>query len=177
MPPFSALSTAPREEGKMAFPRQPFSLFFLNPFEFFGVVLADLGLRIKWAGLPFFLLGLGLGWWLKAISSCIFGPPWTTGLVRLWTLGGSPRCWALDPWWITEVLGFGPLVDHWGVGLGLPWTEKMGLYTVKDIWDGRWLKDRRDRVVELEQEQLRCVEPTWVCSCSLTYLFQAQQLL
>jgi hypothetical protein len=61
MPPFSASSTAPRDEGKMAFPRQPFSLFFLNPFEFFGVVLTDLGLKIKWAGLPFFLLGLGLG--------------------------------------------------------------------------------------------------------------------
>jgi hypothetical protein len=30
--PFSALSTVPREEGKMAFPRQPFSLFFFELF-------------------------------------------------------------------------------------------------------------------------------------------------
>jgi hypothetical protein len=30
MSPFSALSTVPREEGKMAFPRQPFSLFFFE---------------------------------------------------------------------------------------------------------------------------------------------------
>jgi hypothetical protein len=30
MSPFSASSTVPREEGKMAFPRQPFSLFFFE---------------------------------------------------------------------------------------------------------------------------------------------------
>ena len=30
MSPFSALSTVPREEGNMAFPRQPFSLFFFE---------------------------------------------------------------------------------------------------------------------------------------------------
>jgi hypothetical protein len=27
------------------------------------------------------------------------------------------------------LLGFGPLVDHWGVGFGPWWTEKIGLYT------------------------------------------------
>ena len=27
------------------------------------------------------------------------------------------------------LLGFGPLVDHWGVGSGPWWTEKIGLYT------------------------------------------------
>jgi hypothetical protein len=26
------------------------------------------------------------------------------------------------------LLGFGPLVDHWGVGFGPWWTEKIGLY-------------------------------------------------
>jgi hypothetical protein len=27
------------------------------------------------------------------------------------------------------LLGFGPLVDHWGVEFGPWWTEKIGLYT------------------------------------------------
>ena len=48
---FSALSTVPREEGKMAFPRQPFSLFFFE--SLLNLVLADLSLVIKWARLPF----------------------------------------------------------------------------------------------------------------------------
>ncbi len=28
------------------------------------------------------------------------------------------------------LMGLGPLADYWGVGVGLPWTEKTGLYRV-----------------------------------------------
>jgi hypothetical protein len=54
--PFSTLSTVPREEGKMAFPRQPFSLFFFH--QFLNLALADLSLMIRWAGLPLSSFGL-----------------------------------------------------------------------------------------------------------------------
>ena len=29
------------------------------------------------------------------------------------------------------LMGLGPLTDYWGVGLGLPWTEKTDLYIKK----------------------------------------------
>ena len=91
--PFSASSTVPREEGKMAFPRQPFSLFFfLISFNSSGVVLADLSLVIKWAGLPFLFWVLDLADGFLAISFHVLST------VDYWA------CWALDPWWITEML-------------------------------------------------------------------------
>jgi hypothetical protein len=55
---------------------------------------------IGWAGLPFLLLGLDLADGFLAISLPCF------------VYRGHWACWALDPWWITEVLDFGPLVDH-----------------------------------------------------------------
>ena len=92
MPPFSALSTAPREEGKMAFPRQPFSLFFLNHFEPSGVVLTDLSLVNKWAGLPFFFWVLDLVDGFRPFPFT-FWLPWTTGLDGFWTSGRLLGCW------------------------------------------------------------------------------------
>ena len=72
---------------------------------------------IRWAGLSFLFWALDLADGFLAISFHVLST------MDYWA------CWALDPWWITEVLDFEPLVDHWGVGHGLPWTEKMGLYT------------------------------------------------
>ena len=72
----------------MAFPRQPFSLFFLNQF-FLNLALADLSLMIKWAGLLLIDLVFGPGGWLRGhFSSCA-------------VYRGS-----------LDLLGFGLLVDH-----------------------------------------------------------------
>ena len=71
----------------------------------FGAAVADLNLGIKWAGLLLISLVLRLGGWLLGHFSSCLGYRGPLGL-----------------------LGFGPLTDHWGVGLGLSWTEKMGLY-------------------------------------------------
>ena len=92
MPPFSASSTTPREEGKMTFPRQPFSLFFLNHFEPFGVVLTDLSPVNKWAGLPFFFWVLDLVDGFRPFPFT-FWLPWTTRLDGLWTSGRLLGCW------------------------------------------------------------------------------------
>jgi hypothetical protein len=80
----------PREEGKMAFPRQPFSLFFFE--SLLNLVLADLSLMIRWAGLPFLFWALDLADGFLAISSHVLST------VDYWA------CWALDLWWITKVL-------------------------------------------------------------------------
>ena len=56
-----------------------------------------------WALLISLVLGLG-GWLLGHFSSCL-GYRGPLGL-----------------------MGLGPLADYWGVGVGLPWTEKTGLY-------------------------------------------------
>jgi hypothetical protein len=80
----------PREEGKMAFPRQPFSLFFFE--SLLNLVLADLSLMIRWAGLPFLFWALDLADGFLAISFHVLST------VDYWA------CWALDLWWITEVL-------------------------------------------------------------------------
>uniref|UniRef100_A0A2N9EK25 Uncharacterized protein n=1 Tax=Fagus sylvatica TaxID=28930 RepID=A0A2N9EK25_FAGSY len=60
----------------------------------------DLSLMIGWAGLPFFFWALDLADGFLAISLHVLST------VDYWA------CWALDPWWITEMLGFEPLVDH-----------------------------------------------------------------
>uniref|UniRef100_A0A2N9GKY2 Uncharacterized protein n=1 Tax=Fagus sylvatica TaxID=28930 RepID=A0A2N9GKY2_FAGSY len=80
---------APAKRGEMAFPRQPFSLFFLN--QFLNLALADLSLMtMGWASLP--LLGFGLMVFL-ALSFHVLST------VGYWA------CWALDLWWITELRG------------------------------------------------------------------------
>ena len=67
-----------------------------------------------WASFP--LSGLGLGWWFFGpffprfiyhglLGLLGFGPLVDHWGVGLWTPGGSLRCWALDPWWIIDVLG------------------------------------------------------------------------
>ena len=72
--------------------------------------------------------------WLMAESHFLyFWLSWTTGLVGLWTPGGSLRCWALDPWWITEVLGSvyrGPK----------KWASTATLSEVTPPWCGHMLK-------------------------------------
>ena len=66
---------------------------------------------------------------------------WTEILITRWA---GPCSLLLDFWarWMAfgsffpclvyrrspVLLGFGPLVDHWGVGFGPWWTEKIGLY-------------------------------------------------
>ena len=82
----------------MAFPRQPFSFFFFE--SLLNLVLEDLSLVIKWAGLPFLFWVLDLADGFLAISFHVLST------VDYWA------CWSLDPWWITEVLDFGPLVDY-----------------------------------------------------------------
>jgi hypothetical protein len=74
----------------MAFPRQPFSLLFFE--SIFEPCLADLSLMIRWAGFPFFFWALGLADGFLAISFHVLST------VGYWA------CWALDLWWITEVL-------------------------------------------------------------------------
>ena len=74
----------------MAFPRQPFSFFFFE--SLLNLVLEDLSLVIKWAGLPFLFWVLDLADGFLAISFHVLST------VDYWA------CWALDPWWITEVL-------------------------------------------------------------------------
>jgi hypothetical protein len=59
----------------------------------------------RWAGPCSLLLGFGLGGWFLGHSS------------HVWSAMDHQYCWA-----------FGPLVDHWGVGFGPWWTEKIGLY-------------------------------------------------
>jgi hypothetical protein len=85
--PFSALSIVPREKGKMAFPRQPFSLFFFE--SLLNLALADLSLMIGWAGLPF------LSWALD-LADGFFGYFFPRFIYR----------------GLLGLLGFGPLVDH-----------------------------------------------------------------
>jgi hypothetical protein len=74
----------------MAFPRQPFSLFFLN--QFLNLALADLSLMIRWAGLPFLFWALDLAYGFLVISFHVLST------VGYWA------CWALDLWLITEML-------------------------------------------------------------------------
>ena len=88
--PFSASSTAPREEGKNDAWR-PFSLSFSNYFRIPLCGRLEFDEQVGWA----FLSSLGLwAWWMA------FGPfflmlrlPWITSIVGLWTPGGSLRCW------------------------------------------------------------------------------------
>ena len=102
MSPFSASSTAPREEGKMMLEGHSPSHFQIISGFFYA---ADWNLMNRWAGLSSPLLDFGLdGWLLDYFSSCL-------------VYRGS-----------LMLLGFGPLVDHRGVGSGPRWTEKMGLY-------------------------------------------------
>ena len=67
--------------------------------------MADLSLKSEWARLLLIDLVFGPGGWLLVHFSSCFVYRGSQGL-----------------------LGFGPLVDHWDVGPGPPWTEKMGLY-------------------------------------------------
>ena len=55
----------------MAFPRQPFSLFFFELL--LNLVLADLSLVIRWAGLPFLFWALDLadGFWPFLSTFCL----------------------------------------------------------------------------------------------------------
>ena len=101
MSPFSASSTAPREEGKKWCLRAILPLFFK--------LFQDSFVRQTWTwwsgglGFPFPLLGFGLGEWL-------LGHFYSHFVYR-----GS-----------LVLLGFGPLVDHWDVRFDPPWTEKNG---------------------------------------------------
>ena len=98
---------------KWLFEDNHFSLFFFE--SFLNLVLADQSLMIGWAGLPFLFWALDLADGFLAICFHVFiyrglldllgfGPLVDHWGVRLWTPGGSLRCWALDPWWINKVL-------------------------------------------------------------------------
>ena len=90
MSPFNASSTAPREEGKEWCLRAIFPLFFK--------LFQDSFVRQTWTwwlgrlGFPFLLWALGSvdGFWAIFIH--------VLSTVDQWI------CWALDPWWITEIL-------------------------------------------------------------------------
>ena len=102
MSPFSASSTAPREEGKMKLEgHSPSHFQIISEF----LCAAGWNSMNRWAGLCYLLLDFGLGGWLLGHFSLCF------------VYRGSP-----------VLLGFGSLVDHWGVGFGPWWTEKIGLY-------------------------------------------------
>jgi hypothetical protein len=91
MPPFSASSAAPREEGKNGvFQYNHFPSSFLNHFESFGIVLVDLVLGIKWAGFPLFFWALDLvdGFWPFLFMSWL---PWITGPDGLWIWSAVDR--------------------------------------------------------------------------------------
>ena len=64
-------------------------LFLIN---FLNLALADLSLMIRWVGLPFLFWALDLADGFLAISFHVLST------VDYWV------CWALDLWWITEVL-------------------------------------------------------------------------
>ena len=102
MSPFSASSIAPREEGKMMLEgHSPSHFQIISGF----LCAADWNLMTRRAGLWSPLLDFRLGGWLLGhFSSCFV---YRGSLVSL---------------------GFGPLVNHWGVGFGPWWTEKISLY-------------------------------------------------
>jgi hypothetical protein len=79
-----------RREKKWLFQDSHFPSSFLN--QFLNLALADLSLMIRWAGFPFFFWALGLADGFLAISFHVLS------IVGYWA------CWALDLWWITEVL-------------------------------------------------------------------------
>ena len=96
MVPWKCLPSAPRalcqeRREKMAFPRQPFSLFF---FELFGIFWCCPGgpeFGIEWARLPFFFWVLDLvdGFWAFLFTFWLL---WTTGFDGPWTPGRSLGC-------------------------------------------------------------------------------------
>jgi hypothetical protein len=112
MSPFSASSTAPREEGKMMLEgHSPSHFQIISEF----LCAADWNLMTRWAGLSFPLLDFGLGGWLLGHFPLCFCLPWIAGVVGLWVPGG----WLLGYFSSCAVyrgslvlLGFGPLVDH-----------------------------------------------------------------
>ena len=89
MSPFSASSTAPREERKMVLEgHSPSHFQIISEF----LCAADWNLMNRWAGLSSLLLDFGLGGWLLGhFSSCF-------------VYRGSPVLLGFGPWWITEVL-------------------------------------------------------------------------
>ena len=79
-----------------------FSPFFLNYFEPSDASFVDMSLWVEWAGLPLWFWA-----WLMA-----------KGHFFLYF------CFR----WLLGLMGSEPLANFWGFGLGLPWTEKTGLY-------------------------------------------------
>jgi hypothetical protein len=60
------------------------------------------------------------------------------------------------------LMGFGPLADYWGVGLGLPWAKKNGPLQRVDVFDGGFEKHEIDKKwmnIDMQNKD-NCIEIT-----------------